>query len=56
MRDAAARLGGPLGWSGRPRRPAPFFRTDADYRGRIELVTLAEPHGFVLPHRDTHRW
>ena len=45
MRDAATRQ--PVPWALMEDDPAgqpPFFRTDADYRGAFELVTLAEPH------------
>jgi hypothetical protein len=45
VRDAATRE--PVPWAlveDDPEGQPPFFRTDADYRGAFELVTLAEPH------------
>ena len=45
VRDAVTRE--PVPWALVEDDPAgqpPFFRTDADYRGAFELVTLAEPH------------
>jgi hypothetical protein len=45
VRDAATRE--PVPWALVEDDPAgqpPFFRTDADYHGAFELMTLAEPH------------